>query len=181
MPTRFIDHFGSGVAASRPAASAVPQGYHYFATDTLLISRSDGTSTWTTVFNAGAALPPTAPADATQVLLGTGAYGILAVLAVDTQTGTTYTLVLGDGGKLVTLSNASAITMTVPPNSSVAFAVGTQIAVAQLGAGQVTVAPGSGVTISSRGAALKIAGQYGMATLVKTATDTWLLSGDVTT
>jgi len=181
MPTRFTDHTGSGTAASRPAASAVPQGYLYFATDTLLISKSDGVSTWTTVFNVGASLPPTAPADAAQVLLGTGAYGLPYLLSANAQTGTTYTLVLGDAGKLVTLSNASAITLTVPTNASVAFTTYTQILLAQIGAGQVTVAGAGGVTVSSRGSALKIAGQYGAATLVKTATDTWLLTGDITT
>jgi hypothetical protein len=102
-------------------------------------------------------------------------------VAANAQTGTTYTLVLADAGKLVTLSNASAITLTVPTNASVAYATGTQILLAQIGAGQVTVAAAGGVTVSSRGSALKIAGQYGMATIVKTATDTWILSGDITT
>lgn len=104
-----------------------------------------------------------------------------APLTANAQTGTTYTLVLADAGKLVTLSNASAITLTVPTNASVAFAAGTSILLAQLGAGQVTVSPAGGVTVNSRGAALKIAGQYGAATLIKTATDTWILSGDITT
>jgi hypothetical protein len=104
-----------------------------------------------------------------------------APLSANTQTGTTYTLVLADASKLVTLSNASAITLTVPANSSVAYPAGTQILLAQLGVGQVTVAAAGGVTVSSRGTALKIAGQYGMATLVKTGTDTWILSGDITT
>lgn len=97
------------------------------------------------------------------------------------QTGTTYTLVLTDASKLVTLSNGSAITLTVPPDSDVAFDVGTTISVIQLGAGQVTVAPGSGVTLSSRGAALKCTGQYSAAALHKLATDTWVVFGDITT
>jgi hypothetical protein len=181
MPTRFTDHTGSGVAASRPSASAVPQGYLYFATDTLLISKSDGVSTWTTVFNVGA-VAPSPPSDAAQVLLGTGAYGIPAVLAANAQTGTTYTLVLTDGGKIVTLSNASAITLTVPTNASVAFAAHSIVNLLQLGAGQVTVAGAGGVTVNSRGGALKLAGQYAMATLYRTATtDSWVLSGDITT
>lgn len=95
------------------------------------------------------------------------------------QTGTTYTLVLTDAGKLVSLTNASAITLTVPPNSSVAFPVGTRIDLAQLGAGQVTVAAGAGVTINSYASALSLVGQYAGATLVKTATDTWLLVGNL--
>lgn len=105
----------------------------------------------------------------------------LKTQAQNAQTGTTYTLVLTDADKLVTLSNASAITMTVPPNSSVAFPIGTRVDLAQLGAGQVTVAQGAGVTInkpSTQG--LKLVGQYSEATLTKYATDTWLLAGHIT-
>jgi hypothetical protein len=67
------------------------------------------------------------------------------------QTGTTYTLVIGDDSKLVSMSNASSNTLTVPPNSSVAFAVGTRILIEQGGAGTTTIAAGAGVTIQSRG------------------------------
>lgn len=100
------------------------------------------------------------------------------IQALNAQTGTSYTLVLTDHTKLVTLSNASAITLTVPPNSSVAFAVGSVIDLAQIGAGQVTVAQGSGVTINST-PGLKLRAQYSGATLRKRATDTWLLFGDL--
>lgn len=94
------------------------------------------------------------------------------------QTGTTYTLVLSDAGKLVTLSNASAIALTIPTNDSVAFPVNTRIDLAQLGAGKVTVG-GAGVTINSKSGNKSIGAQYVGATLVKTATDTWLLLGDL--
>ena len=66
-------------------------------------------------------------------------------IALNTQTGTAYTLVLADRGKLVTTNNGSAQSITVPPNSSVAYAVGTQVQVAGLGAGEVTMVAGSGV------------------------------------
>jgi hypothetical protein len=100
------------------------------------------------------------------------------IQALNAQTGTSYTLVLTDHTKLVTLSNASAITLTVPPNSSVAFAVGSVIDLAQIGAGRVTVAQGSGVTINAT-PGLKLRAQYSGATLRKRATDTWLLFGDL--
>jgi hypothetical protein len=103
---------------------------------------------------------------------------VVAQSAINTQTGTTYTPVLDDASKLVTLSNASAITLTIPPNSSVAYPVGTKIDIAQLGAGQVTVAQGSGVTVNST-PTLKLRAQYSAATCIKTATDTWLLVGDL--
>ena len=103
-------------------------------------------------------------------------------LGINTQTGTTYTTVLADNGKLVTLSNASGITLTIPPNSSVAYPVGAQLNLAQLGAGQVTFAGGSGVTIVSTGAtasAPKLRAQYSTATAVQTSTDNWLVIGDI--
>ena len=100
-------------------------------------------------------------------------------LDYNAQTGTTYTLVLTDAGKLVTLNNASAIALTVPTNASVAFAVGDQINLLQLGAGQVTVAGDAGVTVSSEGAKLKLKAQYAIGTLVKTGTDGWVLVGNL--
>jgi hypothetical protein len=92
-----------------------------------------------------------------------------------------YTLVLGDLGKIVGINSASANNLTVPPNSSVAFPVGAQITIRQPGAGQTTIVAGSGVTVNARGAALKLAGQFAQALLTKTATDTWELSGDLST
>jgi len=93
---------------------------------------------------------------------------------VNSQTGTSYTLVLTDSGKQVTMSNASASTLTVPPNASVAFAVGVRIQVIQLGAGAVTLTAGSGVTVSETGNSL-VLGQYQSAVLVKQATNTWIV------
>lgn len=101
--------------------------------------------------------------------------------AQNAQTGTTYTLVLTDKGKLLTLNNASAITLTIPLNSSVAFPVKSRIDLAQLGAGQVSIAATGGVTIRSSGSKLKITGQYSGASLTKIATDEWLLVGDIAT
>ena len=98
-------------------------------------------------------------------------------LTLNAQTGTTYTLVLTDAHKLVTLSNASAITLTVPTNASVAFDIGDQVNLLQLGAGQVTVG-GAGVTLRSQGSKLKLNGQYSTATLVKIASDEWVLIGN---
>ena len=100
-------------------------------------------------------------------------------LTLNAQTGTTYTLVLADAHKFVTLNNASAITATVPPNSSVAFQVGDQINLMQLGAGQVTIAAGAGVTIRSEGTKLKLKAQYAVATLLKIDTDTWVAVGNL--
>ena len=98
-------------------------------------------------------------------------------LAINAQTGTTYTPVLADNGKLVTLSNASAITLTVPTNASVAYATGAQINIQAIGAGQVTVVGDTGVTVNGTGTALRA--QWSAATLVKLGTDSWTLIGDL--
>jgi hypothetical protein len=102
-----------------------------------------------------------------------------AQIALNAQTGTTYTAVLGDDGKLVTCDNAAAIAFTIPPNSSVAFGIGTQINVMQLGAGQVTITAGAGVTLRSAGSKLKTNAQYAVATCCKIATDTWVVIGNL--
>jgi hypothetical protein len=107
----------------------------------------------------------------------TASTGIVAPLQINAQTGTTYTFVIADAGKFVTSSNGSAQTFTVPPNSSVAFAVGTQILVQNIGSANCTLAEGSGVTINSKDSNKEIDGQYAAATLIKTATDAWSLIG----
>ena len=103
--------------------------------------------------------------------------GVVAPLQINAQTGTTYTFVLADAGKMVTSSNGSTQTLTVPPNSSVAYATGTQIIVQAIGSGTATLAEGSGVTINSKDSNKDIDGQYAAATLIKTATNVWSLIG----
>ena len=102
-----------------------------------------------------------------------GAIGV----AVNAQTGTTYTTVLLDNNKVVTLDNASAIALTVPLNASVAYPTGAQIHLYNKGAGQVTVAGDAGVTVNSSNG-LKLRAQYSVATLIKLDTNTWVLIGD---
>ena len=102
---------------------------------------------------------------------------VVAPLAINAQTGTTYTFVAGDASKLVTANNGSAQTYTVPPNSGVAFDVGTAITIIGIGAGKVTLAQGSGVTINSKDSEKAIDGQHASVTIIKTATDTWQLIG----
>lgn len=101
----------------------------------------------------------------------------LAFAQFNAQTGTSYTLVLTDAAKLITLTNAAAITLTVPTNASVAFPIGTQILLYQGGAGQVTIS--SSATIRSQGSKLKTYAQYAVAGLVKVATDEWVAFGNL--
>ena len=105
-------------------------------------------------------------------------------LALNAQTGTTYTFVLADNGKLVTASNASAQTYSIPTNATAAFAVGTQINLIQIGAGQVTVSaatPGTTTVLSNAATAAspKCRNQYAALTAIKVATDTWYVIGDI--
>jgi hypothetical protein len=102
----------------------------------------------------------------------------LKAFTTNAQTSTAYTFAFVDAHNIVELANAGAITATVPPNSSVAFAVGDVITIIQTGAGQVTIAAGAGVTINAN-PGLKLAGQWATASLLKRATDTWLLIGNI--
>ena len=106
-------------------------------------------------------------------------------LTIDPKTGTTYTFVLQDANnELITASNASAQTYSIPTNASVAFPIGCQINIIQIGAGQVTInAVTSGTTtVLSTGAtaaAPKLRAQYSVATLIKAGTDLWYVTGDI--
>jgi hypothetical protein len=98
----------------------------------------------------------------------------LIAMTQNAQTGTTYTLAATDFTKLVTLSNASPVTVTVPLESSVAWVAGTQLRLMNLGAGLVTVVGAGGVTIN--GSPLTLA-QYKQGTLTKTGTNIWTFVG----
>ena len=93
---------------------------------------------------------------------------------------TAYTLVLSDAGKFIRLANANPITVTVPPDASVAFPIGSFVEIEQAGAGIITVAEGSGVTINSKDDGDETDGQHSTVRLVKVASDTWTLIGGVT-
>jgi hypothetical protein len=100
-------------------------------------------------------------------------------LAINNVTGTTYTLQAGDLNDLVTLSNAAAITLTIPPS---VFSANDVVNVSQTGAGQVSFAQGAGVTINSSGAtatAPKLRVQYSSAAVICTASNTFLVVGDI--
>ncbi len=100
-------------------------------------------------------------------------------LSFNAQTGTTYTLVGSDLGKLVTTSNASAVTVTIPPS---VFAAGNQIHVQSIGVGLTSFAAGAGVTITSTGAtaaAPVLRARYSACTIICTASNTFTVLGDL--
>lgn len=101
----------------------------------------------------------------------------LSDIATNQQTAS-YTLILSDKNKMVEMNVGSANNLTVPPNSSAAFSVGTQINVLQVGTGQTTIVAGSGVTVNGT-PGLKLRAQWSSVTLLKRATNTWVVLGDL--
>ena len=98
--------------------------------------------------------------------------GVGKLAGINDQTGTAYTLVLSDAGKDVRCTNAAAVTLTVPPNSAVAFPVATWLLFSQGGAGAVTAAAGAGVTLRAANGAATTA-QYDLRGLEYLGADTW--------
>ena len=113
----------------------------------------------------------------------TGTAGPSGLRTINAQTGTSYTLVLGDGSgantsPLLTMNNSSPSTVTVPAFASVAFSVGEQVDLLQLGAGKVTLVAAGSVILDSQGANLSVAAQYSGLSLVQSPTlDTWYVIG----
>jgi hypothetical protein len=104
-------------------------------------------------------------------------------LGIDPETAS-YTAILANNSQIVTMNNASANTFSIPTDASVAFPVGTQITVLQIGAGQTTIqaVTAGTTTINSTGAtanAPKLRVRYSSATCVKLSTDNWVVLGDI--
>ena len=163
-----------------PALGATPA-----TNDVLPIVDVSGTATTkkVTVANLVAAAPVQSVAGRTGTVtvdagdLTDGDFGGTAILGFDAtlndQTGTAYKIVAGDAGKVITCNNGSAVTVTVPASLGAGFTC----SVVQKGAGQVTFSASS-TTINNRQSHTKIAGQHGVATLVSTASDVFVLAGD---
>lgn len=118
--------------------------------------------------------------DAAATAGGAGSVYSKKLREINNQTGTSYVFVLDDSGKYCRFSNASPVSVTIPPNSEIAFEAGTQFDLFQGGAGKVTFAGGTGVTINSFASYKSLAGQGAGATLIQTNTiDTWDLVGNL--
>ena len=105
---------------------------------------------------------------------------VTSVISQRLDTSTSYTFVLGDQSNIVACANGSAITATVPPNSSVAFPLGAELAVVQGGAGQVTLTAGAGVSLFAADSELKTRVQYSAAYLYQSTANNWIVAGDLT-
>lgn len=170
----------SGLAAGIATWLATPSSAN------LAAALTDETGSGANVFAVSPALTgtPTAPTatlatSTTQLATTAFVQAALGVEPNNSQSSITYTLVLTDAGKYVEITNASPITLTIPPNASVAFPTTTRIDIIQQGAGQITFAPGAGVTIRSSGSKVKLTGQYSAGTLIQRATNEWYLIGDL--
>lgn len=102
-----------------------------------------------------------------------------SLITVNAQTGTAYTPGTAQVGQLTTLSNVAAQTITIPANSSVAFAIGDQLNFMNLSTGTATFAPAGTAVIRSAGSKLKLADQYAVCTVLKIDTDAWVMLGNV--
>jgi hypothetical protein len=140
---------------------------------------SDDSVTYVYTGSAWLALsnPDTVTLTATQTLTNKTLVDAKTQLSTNAQSAS-YTLVLSDRDKIVEINNASANTLTIPLNSSVAYPVGSQIQILQTGAGQTTLTPTGGVTLNGT-PGLKLRTQWSSATLIKRATDTWIAIGDL--
>lgn len=147
--------FPSFTTSGQPDATVVGAGSYYWDTTT-------GIPMWSN----GAGWVPAVP---------TGTPGRYA--GINAQTGTAYTPVITDQGKLVTLTNAAAITVTLPQDSALAIPIGNTIDFVGLGAGLVTFVAGAGATKNP--AATVTRAQYSAATAIKVAANTWLVVGDL--
>jgi hypothetical protein len=102
-----------------------------------------------------------------------------ALVGINNQDQTTYTLAVSDAGKAVRIANANAITLTVPKNSVIAIPVNSVINVCQSGAGRITIAPVDGDVTLNKFGGLKSVGQYGYITLIKIDTNIWDVIGGI--
>jgi hypothetical protein len=197
-----------GTAAQWTSANpTLASGEWGFETDTGKVKIGDGTTAWNSepYIGAGTVTSVTAGTGLSGgTITGSGTIAIDSTVATLTGTQTltnktltdpkinlafdaetaSYTAVLANNGQVVTMNNASANTFSIPTNASVAFPIGTQINVLQIGAGQTTIqAVTSGTTtIQSTGAsaaAPKLRVQYSAATCLKAGTDLWYVFGDI--
>jgi hypothetical protein len=152
-----------------------------FESDTGKFKIGDGSTVWTGLaYTASGDVTLTGTQTLTNKTLTAPVINAAKInLAFNAQTGTTYTLVAADSGKLVTSSNASSVVITIPPSI---FAAGEQINVQSIGAGLTSFAAGAGVTITSTGAtsaAPILRAQFSSATIICTASNTFTVIGDI--
>ena len=145
------------------------------AANAMLVGSGASTTSWTTSPTVSGTMTA-----GTVTTTGTLTAGVAVGQAVDLDRKTAdYTLVLTDAGKVIEINSGSSENVTIPPNSSVAFPIGTQIVIVRLGAGAVVIVEGSGVTTRSDGDKAKIKSQYSSCVLIKHETNEWYILGNL--
>ncbi len=134
------------------------------------------------------AAPPTDPAAGTAGLrtLGTGATQAASgsdprftgYSSVPTARTAAFTVAAVDVGRLNPVNAAAAVTVTAPTPSSLGLAAGQIVTLLQRGAGQITVAAGAGVSLSSPTGQFKTRAQLSRIDLVALSGSEWLVDGD---
>lgn len=164
-----------------PASPAINDLYPVPAVPGIPQYKWDGTTWLSTALGLTGPAGPAGPAGPTGPAGPAGADASTTRSINAVTAAPTYTFVLTDAGKLVTLTHPSsgAIVATVPPNSAVAFAIGTQIDLAMMSANIATISQGSGVSIISEDSKRVLPKLGSCGTLTKTGTDTWLLCGSL--
>ncbi len=165
--------YGGDVYIDGGSGTTRPGRVYIGATNTLSLSigRTGATTTVT------GALTATGTTTVTGALTATGTT-ILGPASIATQA-TARTLTLADQGKVIDMTNTSDVALTIPPNSSVAFPIGTQILVIRNSTGKVSFTPGAGVTLRSDSSKQFISTQYSAATLMQRAANEWYLIGNL--
>jgi len=108
----------------------------------------------------------------------TGAQGTWDTAQTISVQSDTYTLVLGDAGKLIRCTKASAMSIIIPTNAAAAYSIGQRVDIMQYGAGQVTISGDTGVTVRST-PTNKLRATYSTASIIKIGTNEWVLAGDL--
>jgi hypothetical protein len=182
---KYAIYYLSGVPTDNGTYATIPVTYSIAGTamadaDEVMVGfiEAPSSETYAGIVELATAAETLTGTDNVRAVHPAGAFATFApkTLVINAQVGTTYTPVLADAGKLITLNNASAITFTLPLNASVAYPIGTQLNLMQIGAGAVTVASG-GTTLGGT-PSLIFRAQYSMVTLFKINTDFWVCVGD---
>lgn len=171
----FIDKAGNISAQSFKINGAAPTG-----SGGVLVLSNGPTINSPSLTGTPTAPTPTAGDNSTKV--ATTAFVDTAIAAATSLTinleTASYTLVASDAGKIIEINSATGVVLTVPNDSTTNFPVGTTITITQVGAGQITVAGATGVTVHAN-PGLKLAGQWAEAALYKRAADEWVLAGNL--
>jgi hypothetical protein len=145
------------------------------AANAVLVGTGTSTTAWTTSPTVSGTMTA-----GTVTTTGTLTAGVAVGQAVDLDRKTAdYTLVLTDAGKVIEINSGSSENVTIPPNSGVAFPLGTQVVIVRLGSGAVVIVEGSGVTTRSDGDKAKIKSQYSSCVLIKHETNEWYILGNL--